>query len=1092
MAVFMMAAPQVPAAGLAPEAPARIRALLDDGRFEDAETLARFNLREHEARQGVDSVEIADALGLLVETRWRRTAVDAEAIEQAYRAVAINERLLPSDDARLATSLTNLCRLLTLRQEYGAARPICERGLVVAEKAPCTERVELAESLSALGALLGWIGDYSESLPLTERALDILQKELGPDHPRVARCLWEWSYNAYERLGDYKGAKSALERALAIQEKVLRADHPALGDTYGLMGRVLLGIGELAEGARLSERGAAIGERTYGPDSLGFADLLWSVAYARESEEDYSEQKRVVARILAIYERVLGPESRLVAITQRYLGGILMAMGDYVEAERVIHRALEGLERTSGTEMSEAIAFVLLGVVKNEHGNHAGALQNLRRALAIMERLHGPDDPHVAWVLILLGQNQQAAGEFAEAEALFRRALRIYERQVPDGDGVAWALTNIANVLRDTGEFAESTRLHERALAIRERVFGPVHPVVAWNLVQFADALVQGGESARGLALALRAQEIGRNQLTLTARALPERQALRYAATRQTGLDLALSVAASGGLPSGQVWDALIRSRALVMDEMSARHRAVSEAESTEIGPYYVAFAAARQRLANLVVRGPAQDTPEHFRTLLDSGRQEKESAEQALAEKSAAFRGERAWESAGLTEIRSALPSGSALVAFARYWQRELPGRAENRSTLSYAAFVMPAGGEPHLVRIGPATEVDSLVARWRKEIARGDSEQAPEKLEADYRAAGVALRRKVWDAVAVHLDQPTRVFVVPDGTLHLVNVSALPTDGGHYLVETGPLIHYLSAERDLVPVSEKRKGEGILALGGPEFDARTLFAATEGPARAKPPMVASLSSYRGNRSACGDFQSMRFEPLPASQREVNEVVALWKRRREESSRTRLIGARATETAFKEQAPGRQVIHLATHGFFLGGPCASALDDTRLHEDPVLGQDQSPPPLIGENPLLLSGLALAGANQRDSAGSNEDDGVLTAEEVAAMNLSGVEWVVLSACDTGVGEYMAGEGLFGLRRAFQVAGARTVITSLWSVEDETTRAWMHDLYRERLGGASTADAVRNASRRMIASLKQSGLPAHPYFWGAFVAVGDWR
>src|SRR5439155_9556351 len=118
--------------------------------------------------------------------------------------------------------------------------------------------------------------------------------------------------------------------------------------------------------------------------------------------------------------------------------------------------------------------------------------------------------------------------------------------------------------------------------------------------------------------------------------------------------------------------------------------------------------------------------------------------------------------------------------------------------------------------------------------------------------------------------------------------------------------------------------------------------------------------------------------------------------------------------------------------------------------------------------PLLLSGLAFAGANRHGTARNSDDDGILTAEEVAALNLEGVEWAVLSACDTGRGEIQDGEGVFGLRRAFQVAGVHTVITSLWSVEDEATRAWMKSLYEARLhGGLDTADAVRHASMEML-------------------------
>jgi CHAT domain-containing protein len=141
---------------------------------------------------------------------------------------------------------------------------------------------------------------------------------------------------------------------------------------------------------------------------------------------------------------------------------------------------------------------------------------------------------------------------------------------------------------------------------------------------------------------------------------------------------------------------------------------------------------------------------------------------------------------------------------------------------------------------------------------------------------------------------------------------------------------------------------------------------------------------------------------------------------------------------------------------------------------------------------LLLSGLALAGANRRESAPDDGEDGILTAEEVASLDLSGVEWAVLSACETGIGQVQAGEGVLGLRRAFEVAGARTLILSLWPVEDAAAREWMRGLYEGRLEGLTTAEAVRQASLKVIQRRRQAGRSAHPAFWGAFVATGDWR
>src|SRR5262249_49654260 len=114
-------------------------------------------------------------------------------------------------------------------------------------------------------------------------------------------------------------------------------------------------------------------------------------------------------------------------------------------------------------------------------------------------------------------------------------------------------------------------------------------------------------------------------------------------------------------------------------------------------------------------------------------------------------------------------------------------------------------------------------------------------------------------------------------------------------------------------------------------------------------------------------------------------------------------------------------------------------------------------------------------------------------EEVASLDLTGVEWAVLSACDTGLGVIRAGEGVLGLRRAFQVAGARTVIMSLWSVEDQTTRQWMQTLYRSRLErGLDTAEAVREAALTVLRARRAQGLSGHPFYWAGFVAAGDWR
>jgi CHAT domain-containing protein len=249
-----------------------------------------------------------------------------------------------------------------------------------------------------------------------------------------------------------------------------------------------------------------------------------------------------------------------------------------------------------------------------------------------------------------------------------------------------------------------------------------------------------------------------------------------------------------------------------------------------------------------------------------------------------------------------------------------------------------------------------------------------------------------------------------------------------------------------------------------------------------------------RSAGSGCNDVQAISFPTLKGTLQEVREVSGLWSGSAvaKEESRV-LVGRDASESALKKEAHKYRVLHFATHGFFLGDSCPPPLAGTRAVGRLVSkSTTQSAAPKTG-NPLLLSGLALAGANRRQAAGPDEDDGILTAEEVASLDFDGVEWAVLSACNTGLGEIRSGEGVLGLRRAFQIAGARTVITSLWSVEDDATRLWMRALYEGRLKrNLNTADAMREASLSVLRARRSAGQSTDPFFWAAFVAAGDWH
>jgi CHAT domain-containing protein len=330
-------------------------------------------------------------------------------------------------------------------------------------------------------------------------------------------------------------------------------------------------------------------------------------------------------------------------------------------------------------------------------------------------------------------------------------------------------------------------------------------------------------------------------------------------------------------------------------------------------------------------------------------------------------------------------------------------------------------------------------------------------------------------------------QIFIVPEGVLHLVSLDALPDDEGRYFVENGPIFHYLSAERELAEVRYKSKhGEGLLAMGNPAF----------GEGRPAAPSRKST----GADSLDAQYESLYFTALPASAREVERIASSWNthfasRKEEKAAAVLFTDKAATEAHFKAEAPGKRVVHLATHGFFLNPGSAAGSENTRdvnllgiaPYEDPDV---MSP---LGQNPLLCSGLALAQANRRQGSGSNGEDGILTAEEIAGLDLAGVDWIVLSGCDTGLGSILAGEGMFGLQRAFKLTGTKTVVMSLWPVEDKSAGLWMEVFYKKKIEeNQSIAASVRAAGLTVLKQRRAEGRSAHPFYWAPFVATGDWR
>lgn len=960
---------------------------------------------------------------------------------------------------------------------YGKAEARAVTLLEKVEDASGSDSLEAARVIDLLVEAL-WRGGKAHdprAMELAERALEIKKNVLGPDHIDLAVTLDNLGVVRFQS-GEQNAAEKDFQDALRIRELNLDDDDPRIAESLDYLGIARLRDGDLPEAERYFRRAVAIREQASETEPLDVSlNYLGVVLWERG---DYAAALPVYERALAIRESRLDAGHPLIAGVLDNLAILVYDMGDNQRAAELYTRALRLREKLGRNHSSVATTLNNLAHVLWSQGDEDGARRLIERALGIWERVGDRDGGEVTASLELLGRLEQSAGNYAAAAAHYERVVANWEREWnPDHPRVAIGLAGHARALRALGRSRAAQHLLERALSIWSATLDPGHPYIAAAFEELAATHFMTGDAQRCLENALRAEERSREHLQLTSRSLAERQALHYSSVRISGLDLALTLSAAGRLDTKgrrEALDAVIRSRALVLDEMASRHRALAAAEDPDVAALAGRLAAARTRLANLVVR-PAPDVNlDRHRELVKAARLEKEQAEQALASRSAAFRRDRARGGIGLREVADALPFGSALVAIARYRHHTATNGDGDAASPSYMAFVLRQGdADPVPVPIGEASAVDSAIRRWSREAARERLVFAPTAKEEEeaYRKVGSSLRELIWDPLAPYLEDRSPVFVVPDGSPQLLSLATLPTDDNRYLAETGPLLHYLSAERDLVLLSRNgSRGRGLLIIGDPAFDATGPFA----KARAGTETEAWLPPIAGGLSDCDTLQSMMFAPLSATAEEVREIGSMWER----EARTplvRLSGEHATETAFKKRAPGMRVLHLATHGYFLSAECGSGPGGTSA-----------------EHALLLSGLALAGANNRATAGPDEDDGILTGEEIAGLDLSGVEWTVLSACETGRGEVKTGEGVFGLRRAFQTAGVDTLILSLWPVEDRSTRRWMGHLYRARMGGASTAEAVRAANLGSLEDLRRIDGSAHPFFWGAFVAAGDWR
>ena len=826
------------------------------------------------------------------------------------------------------------------------------------------------------------------------------------------------------------------------------------------------------------------------PDILLSQEMktLYEQAAAAEEARNWAQAAGHQERLVALLEKELGAEAEELLKWWSDLALYYAAAGRVDEAEAYLARIEKQILKRYGAQSPRAREFY--GQLASHFLLRGDAVRadRYREKVWALARKAPKNDPEVLMELLQLVDSRVARRRVAEAREVIAdlegRIKAIGE--VAPGIRLRLVLVKVG-LLDEEGNQAEATRLllaaeelaaaiddrsakflYHRTAAEHARSAGEYptagrHFARAGEVGSVSEAVTSGmfelaamsywaaGRVEEAIANAERAGEVMDAllpTLLISGTDAEKRKQLLFATLQSDAL---LSLGADG-FPRNAAAAALgmrtlVRRKAVVLDAIT-RSGEVVRAQGSADGQARLAVQAELREALAAVVYHPAP------RTYYDDAELQKLTADIDAAERGLALAAQGATQEKPVTldELRARLPDGGALVEFTAYRPTD-PRKAgkDQEAARRYVAFVLPKSGPVAVVPLGDVAEIDGRVATLRKAL------QTP---RGNFDAPARGLHDVLVAALGPHLGGAKHLVIAPGGALSLVPFAALVDGEGKFLIDRYT-ITYVTSGRDLLRVGDGGSANGpALLVGAPAYD----------------------DPGDGVRLAKEQRKALRFGALPGT---AEEIAALGKIVPDAVVMT---GAAASERALKTAKPPI-LLHVATHGFFLAGDNKAMAGARALEFDAGGGAAPAEPAegarqwLSQAGPLLRSGLALAGANER----VGRDDGILTALEVASMDLRGTELVVLSACETGLGEVDAGEGVYGLRRALGIAGARAQVMSLWKVDDAATRDLMIAYYKDLSRGTGRGEALRAAQQGVLADAKRR----HPYYWAGFIPSGAW-
>ncbi len=956
---------------------------------------------------------------------------------------ALQRKQLGEADQRTSGTLVQLAGMLMSSGAYREAGELYRDNLAIAEKHHAKDSMQVTMAVQLLMSATWLQGRYVQADALYRRVLPLWKKQYGEASEAYAGQLLGYGgfLTAWSSFG---AAERAYEEALRVYEQIATSpDDPKLIAPLQTLAGAYWSTGQLGRAMPLFTRILAINERRPASEVQQRASTVFSVAniYFYGGREDLARP---------LFER-----------------------------GRTIYRDEIAAKEKVGAKSYEIVSlYTMLAMMEKSLGNYDAARKALSRIIAIEEKEQGGS----SWYS-MLAEVERADGKPKVALALIDKAEQhLVKLAGPSMKGI-YSVSR-GEALRDLGRLAEAEDMMRVYLRRQEKTMGELHPTTGGAHLLLAGLLMQEKKAGPAEDSMGKALDIAERELGLILSTGSEADHVVYFHRNSYVLDMAIQLHAQVAPASKKAAElamtTVLRRKGRILDASAAALAALRGRLSPDDVRALEELDEARARLAKLIVAGPDATGADEYTAAVATLDREVRQLEELIRKRSAAYRAIS--NPIELGGVQAAIGADERLIELIvhqpfdgkRYDPKALPAKR-------YGAYVVAHRGAPAFVDLGPVAAIDSAVEQFRTAVADPDDDRVVER--------GKALYDLTLGKVVPKLGGATKLSLAPDGQLNLVPFAALVAPSGELVVQRYT-ITYLTSGRDLLrgKVAAKPRSKAVI-IADPAFGASAGAAANDNAA-AKDDAAsgadggaagASVDRSRGRRSR--DLAISSWRPLPGTRQEAEAIHGLLR------GAQLLRGEQATEGALKKVA-APLILHVATHGFFLASappPPAPDAGGGRGASAAPASTPGSPPnnPAVGggENPLLRSGLALAGANSLRSGG---EDGILTALEASGLDLWGTRLVVLSACETGVGKVSNGEGVYGLRRALVIAGAESLVMSLWQVDDLATRDLMMRFYEKLESGQGRSAALRAAQLETLAKPAQQ----HPYYWAAFQPTGE--